>query len=187
VEFSAQIRLLRLVNRQVSEMRLPRIAVPVTSQVLPCLGFLIAVLPRDTAKSFMRLEAARACAAGLERGRVACESHPGPPDQAIAVLLSSRESLPRARSLAAIFRTRREAARRRSVVTVPAARGLHPPSCPHQLADRPGQQPGVRRVGHVRRITVVSARTRAVRSSFARPPWPAAPRLARPPHLPRTG
>ena len=51
-------------TRQVSETRLPRIAVPVTSQVLPCLGFLIAVLPRDTAKSFMRFEAARACAAG---------------------------------------------------------------------------------------------------------------------------
>jgi hypothetical protein len=138
--------------RQVSEMRRSRIAVPVTSQVLPCLGFLIAVLPRDTAKSFMRFEAARACAAGLERGRVAWGNRtPRPPDPAIAVLLSSRESLPRARSLAAISRTRRAAARRRSVVTVPAARGLHPPSCPHQLADRPGQQPGVRRVGHVRR------------------------------------
>jgi hypothetical protein len=31
------------------------------------------------------------------------------------------------------------------------ARGLHPPRRPHQLAHRPGQQPRVRRVGHIRR------------------------------------
>jgi hypothetical protein len=103
-------------------------------------------------------------------------------------VISSRASFPRVRSLAAIWRTRRAAALRRSVTLVPVA---PPAACTRRtvrtsLTTALASSPESVGQATFALITVVSARTLAVRSNFA----PAAfahsasfsPATASPPH-----
>ena len=118
---------------------------------------------RRTARRPLRSTAA-ACAA-----TASARSARSPVTRPIAGLPSSRPSRARARIVAAISRARRVAARRRPVITVPVA---PPAACTRRAARtslptaRASSPASVGKTTFAA-ITVVSARTRAVRSSLA--------------------